>query len=54
LGIKTLMGYIFKHNEPSLRLFRDHGFEDWALLPNIAVLDGIKRSVVILGKRLIP
>jgi L-amino acid N-acyltransferase YncA len=52
LGIKTLLGYIFAHNEPSLRLFRGFGFQDWALLPNIAVLDGIERSLVIVGKRI--
>lgn len=52
LGIKTLLGFIFKHNEPSLKLFRQFGFEEWALLPNIAVLDGTERSLVIVGKRL--
>lgn len=51
LGIKTLLGYIFAHNEPSLRLFRGFGFQDWAMLPNIAVLDGVERSLVIVGKR---
>lgn len=52
LGINTLLGFIFSHNEPSLKLFRRFGFEEWALLPNIAVLDGIERSLVIVGKRL--
>lgn len=51
-GIKTLLGFIFSHNIPSLVLFRNAGFEDWALLPNIAVLDGIERSLQILGKRI--
>ena len=51
-GIKTLLGFIFGHNEPSLRLFRSFGFEDWALLPRIAVLDGIERDLCILGKRI--
>lgn len=51
-GIKTLLGFIFLHNEPSLKLFRHFGFEDWALLPNIAVLDGQERSLKILGKRM--
>jgi L-amino acid N-acyltransferase YncA len=50
--IKTLIGFIFAHNEPSLRLFRSFGFEDWGYLPNIAVLDGIERGVRILGKRI--
>ena len=52
MGIKTLLGFIFAHNEPSIKLFRQLGFEDWATLPDIAVLDGIERSLKILGKRL--
>ena len=52
LGIKTLLGFIFSHNEPSLKLFRHAGFEDWATLPNIAELDGKERSLKILGKRI--
>lgn len=51
LNIKTLLGYIFAHNEPSLKLFRSFGFTDWARLPDIAVLDGVERSLVIVGKR---
>ena len=50
-GIKTLLGFIFSHNEPSLKLFRHFGFEDWATLPNIALLDGQERGLKILGKR---
>jgi phosphinothricin acetyltransferase len=52
LRIKNLLGYIFAHNEPSLKLFRSFGFADWGLLPNIAVLDDIERSVSIVGKRI--
>jgi L-amino acid N-acyltransferase YncA len=52
LGIKTLLGFIFAHNEPSLKLFRQLGFEQWAMLPDVAELDGIQRSLVILGKRI--
>jgi L-amino acid N-acyltransferase YncA len=51
-GIHTLLGFIFSHNDHSLKLFRRFGFEDWATLPNIAVLDGIERSLKILGKRI--
>lgn len=53
-GIKTLLGFIFAHNEPSLKLFRTFGFENWATLPNIAVLDGVERSLIIVGKRIMP
>jgi len=28
------------------------GFQEWANLPNIATLDGVERSLKILGKRL--
>jgi phosphinothricin acetyltransferase len=51
-GVKTLLGFIFAHNEPSLKLFRHVGFEDWATLPDIALLNGIERSLKILGKRI--
>jgi phosphinothricin acetyltransferase len=51
-GVKTLLGFIFLNNEPSLKLFRYFGFEDWGMFPNVAVLDGVERSLVILGKRI--
>ncbi|WP_199244299.1 GNAT family N-acetyltransferase [Pseudodesulfovibrio cashew] len=54
LGIKTIVGYIFSHNEPSIRLFRSFGFEEWGRLPDIAEMDGKEYSLSILGKRLIP
>ncbi|MDN3015284.1 GNAT family N-acetyltransferase [Paenibacillus sp. BSR1-1] len=52
LKIKTLLGFIFAHNEPSVKLFNSFGFERWALLPNVAELDGVERDLLILGKRL--
>ncbi|MCT2409435.1 GNAT family N-acetyltransferase [Chryseobacterium antibioticum] len=52
LGIKTLLGFIFSHNEASLKLFRHFGFEEWGMFPDVAVLDGIARSLTILGKRM--
>jgi phosphinothricin acetyltransferase len=51
LGVHTLLGFIFGHNEPSLRLFDRFGFERWAFMPRVATLDGIERDLVILGKR---
>ena len=51
LQIKTLLGFIFGHNEPSIKLFTNFGFEKWAHLPNVAELDGIERDLLILGKR---
>lgn len=53
LGLHTLLGYIFGHNEPSLRLFATHGFERWAHLPRVAVLDGVERDLVIVGRRMV-
>jgi phosphinothricin acetyltransferase len=50
-GIHTLTGYIFGHNEPSLRLFRRHGFVEWAHMPGVAVLDGTPRDLIVLGRR---
>ncbi|WP_116140535.1 GNAT family N-acetyltransferase [Trinickia diaoshuihuensis] len=51
LGIDTLLGFIFGHNAASLALFRRCGFHDWGLLPRVAVLDGVERDLVILGRR---
>jgi L-amino acid N-acyltransferase YncA len=53
LGVKTLLGYIFSHNEPSLRLFASCGFSEWGILPGIAELDGVERSLKIVGKRIV-
>ena len=52
LGLHTLLGYIFGHNEPSLRLFEAHGFARWGHLPRVAVLDGVERDLIIVGRRL--
>ena len=51
LGIKNLVGFIFAHNTPSLRLFEQAGFKEWGTLPHIAVLDGVERSLKIVGRR---
>lgn len=52
IGLHTLLGFIFAHNGPSLQLFQRFGFERWAHLPGVAVLDGIKRDLIIVGKQL--
>lgn len=54
LGFHTLLGYIFGHNEPSLRLFETHGFAQWGHLPRVAVLDGVARDLIIVGLRVAP
>ena len=53
LGITTILGFIFGHNEPSLQLFLKYDFERWGFLPKVAVLDGIERDLVILGLRVV-
>ena len=52
LGLHTLLGYIFGHNEPSLQLFESYGFARWAHLPRVATLDGVKRDLIIVGRRI--
>jgi phosphinothricin acetyltransferase len=51
IGVNTLLGFIFAHNTPSLRLVEKHGFTQWGYLPRVAVLDGIERDLAILGLR---
>lgn len=51
IGVHTLLGFIFGHNLPSLKLFDTFGFERWANMPRVATLDGIERDLVIVGKR---
>lgn len=52
--IRTLVGLIWGHNEPSLHLFERFGFARWGHLPQVAVLDGIERDLVIVGRRVPP
>lgn len=54
LGLHTLLGYIFGHNEASLRLFHAQDFVRQAHLPRVAVLDGVERDLVIVGRRVAP
>ena len=51
LGLTALIGYIFEHNEPSLLLFAQRGFERWGFLPRVTVVDEIERGIVIMGRR---
>ena len=51
LNITNVVGLIFGHNEPSLKLFYKHGFEKWAHLPQIADMEGILRDLLILGRK---
>jgi L-amino acid N-acyltransferase YncA len=50
LGITALIGLIFGHNEPSLKLFERFGFERWAFLPGVAQLDSMERDLIVMGR----
>lgn len=50
LGITAMIGLIFAHNEPSLRLFVQLGFQRWGFLPRVALLDGVHRDLAIMGR----
>jgi phosphinothricin acetyltransferase len=52
LEINTLLGFIFAHNQPSLRLFTQYQFSQWGYLPRVAQLDGKERDLVIVGRRI--
>jgi phosphinothricin acetyltransferase len=52
LDLQTLLAFVFAHNQTSLRLFTKHGFLNWGYLPEVAQLDGNKRDLVILGKKI--
>jgi L-amino acid N-acyltransferase YncA len=51
LGIKTLVGFIFGHNQPSLKLFQKFGFQQWGCFPSVAQLDGLERDLIVVGLR---
>ncbi len=51
LNVHNLVGFIFGHNTPSLKLFSQLGFSTWGHLPKVAVLEGIERDLIIVGKR---
>jgi L-amino acid N-acyltransferase YncA len=54
LGVTALVGLIFGHNEPSLKLFQRLGFERWGFFPGVAQLDGVERDLVVMGQRCPP
>lgn len=51
-GIKTLLGFIFAENLPSLRLFEQLGFQRWGYLPRVAEVGNEERDLVIMGLQL--
>jgi L-amino acid N-acyltransferase YncA len=51
IGIDRLLGFVFRHNRPSLELFEKFGFARWGELPGVTLLDGVECDVIILGRR---
>lgn len=51
LQILNIVGLVFGHNEPSITLLKKFGFVQWGLMPQVAILDGIERDLVIMGRR---
>ncbi|GGB04413.1 N-acetyltransferase family protein [Macrococcus hajekii] len=49
LNFRTLLAFIFSHNEPSIRLFEKNGFVTYGELPDVAEMDGRLYSLSILG-----
>ena len=49
-AIKNVVALIFSHNLASINLFKRNNFEQWGHLPNIAILDGVQRSLDIWGR----
>lgn len=51
LKLHTILGYIFAHNQPSIKLFIQAGFEEWANLKDIAIMDNNFYSLKIFGRK---
>lgn len=49
LYIHTLLGFIFSHNTQSIQLFKNAGFEEWAHLKEVALMDKEYYSLIIMG-----
>jgi len=52
LKVRALLGYILGHNEASLALFENAGFERWGRLPRLARFESAERDLVIVGRHI--
>jgi phosphinothricin acetyltransferase len=50
LSARALVGYVLGHNEASLALFEQAGFQRWGRLPRIARFENAERDLVIVGR----
>ena len=53
LRIHNVVALIFAHNQPSLKLFRKLGFEQWGYMPQVCDMNSFIADVVMLGKSLV-
>jgi len=51
-NISNLLGFIFGHNQASIRLFEKNHFEKWGHLPGVANMDGLFRDLLIYGLKI--
>lgn len=54
LGVTTLLAMYFDHNQASRKMLTAIGFEPTGHLREIAVLDGVKRGLIIAARRIEP
>ena len=52
LKLENLVGFIFGHNDPSIKLFRNFGFTEWGTLKEVGKMDGKYVDLIIFGKKL--
>jgi phosphinothricin acetyltransferase len=52
LKVRALLGYILGHNDASLAMFEQAGFERWGQLPRIALFETVERDLIIVGRRI--
>lgn len=50
--VHTLLAYIFGHNPASIALFESSGFTKWGHFPAVAVMDALRRDLLIFGKQI--
>ncbi|HEX4631878.1 MAG TPA: GNAT family N-acetyltransferase [Chthoniobacterales bacterium] len=50
LKARALLGYVLGHNDASLHLFEQAGFERWGRLPRLARFENAERDLVIVGR----
>jgi phosphinothricin acetyltransferase len=52
LKLENILGFIFGHNEPSIKLFKNFGFTEWGNLPGLARIDGNEIDLIIFGRKI--